>query len=343
MPSDFNKIIYILPKLRSGSYTTLMKLISNSLGFDSSDPAKFRLKVLDHYYKYGYRSCVDAYGIGKSTLYDWKKTFERSRKEVNSLVPQSTRPHNLRIMNTDPRIVEFIKSFRIQYGNISKYKLKIFVDEYAKELCIPSVSISLIGKVIKRRNLFFEGKPKKKRRSKLLYPRLKRAPRETTPGYIEMDTVVIYLTSHRYFFITAIDIVTKFAWAKLTTSLNSAQAKNSFIEFAEKYSQEIKVVQTDNGLEFMAEFDHHLQTQNIRHEYIYPRMPKVNGVVERFNRTIQEEFIQREQEDIFNKEKFQEKLTKYLVWYNTKRPHQALKYMTPEKYLESIISFPKCM
>lgn len=344
MPSDFNKKVYILPKLGKGSYTTLMKLVSNSLKFDLSDPAKFRLCVLDYYYKYGWKAAIEAYKIGKSTLYDWKGLFEKSQKRVNSLVPRSTKPHNTRVMQTDPRLVEFIKSVRVQYGNVSKYKLKVFVDEYAKELSINSLSVSVIGKVIKRRNFFFERKVKQKRkRLKLLYPRLKRAPKENLPGYIEMDSVTIYVVSRRYYFITAIDVATKVAWVKLTTSLNSSQALSALQEFMSYYKHPLRVIQTDNGHEFLGEFTQYLGKLSTKHEFIYPRSPKVNGVVERFNRTIQEEFIQREQEDIYNTDQFSQKLTKYLIWYNTKRPHQALNYMTPEKYTKSLTDFPKCV
>ena len=57
----------------NNQYDWLMKTLENSLNFDKSDPAKFRLHVLDHYYKYGYKSAIQAFKIGKSTLYDWKR------------------------------------------------------------------------------------------------------------------------------------------------------------------------------------------------------------------------------------------------------------------------------
>lgn len=194
MTSDYNKNIYILPKLSKGNYNTLMKLISNSLRFDLSDPAKFRLHVLDHYFKYGYQSAVDAFGVKKSTLYDWRKVFISSKKQINSLVPKSTRPNNLRVMTVNPKFVEFIRSVRENYGNVSKYKLKIFVDEYSKEIGISTISVSLIGKVIKRKHFFYETKSKAKRKKfRLLSPRIKRSPKEVIPGYLEMDSIIIYL------------------------------------------------------------------------------------------------------------------------------------------------------
>ena len=81
-----------------------MKLISSKL----SNPAYFRLHVLDHYYKYGYKSTCDAFDLPKSTLFDWKRLFEISGKKTFSLVPKSIRPHYTRIITTDDyRSVEF--------------------------------------------------------------------------------------------------------------------------------------------------------------------------------------------------------------------------------------------
>jgi len=37
--------------------------------------------------------------------------------------------------------------------------------------------------------------------------------------------------------------------------------------------------------------DEYLKKRNIKHNFIYPRCPRINGFVERANRTLQEEFI----------------------------------------------------
>jgi hypothetical protein len=106
-----------------------MKLISNSLRFDVSDAAKFRFHVLDHYYKHGIKSAAHVFNIPKSTVYDWKKVFEKSKKKINSMVLKSTRPNNVRQMSIDPELTEFIKSMRQECENISKYKIKPFLDD----------------------------------------------------------------------------------------------------------------------------------------------------------------------------------------------------------------------
>jgi len=84
----------------------------------------------------------------------------------------------------------------------------------------------------------------------------------------------------------------------------------------------------------LGEFDEYLIQSQIKHEFIYLKSPKINGVVERFNRSLKEEFIQRNDDIIFDKLKFNQKLTNYLIWYNTKRPHYSLGQISPFEYMQ---------
>ena len=149
-----------------------------------------------------------------------------------------------------------------------------------------------------------------------------------------MDTIAIWALGRKYYFVTAIDIVTKFAWVKMVPSPSSKQAKLSFMEFRSEYAHPVRVVQTDNGSEFLGEFDEYLTKINLKHQFIYQKSPKINGVVERFNRTVQEEFITRNDEYMYDKEMFNQKLTNYLIWYNTKRPHYSLGLIPPTEYMQ---------
>jgi len=108
-----------------------------------------------------------------------------------------------------------------------------------------------------------------------------------------MDSIIIYLYGKKYCFSTIIDIVTKFAWCKLIPTPSSYWSKEALIEFRNVYTYPVRVIviQTDNGSEFLGEFNLYTTKQNIKHEFIYPRPPKVNGVVGRFNRTTQESFF----------------------------------------------------
>jgi transposase InsO family protein len=88
----------------------------------------------------------------------------------------------------------------------------------------------------------------------------------------------------------------------------------------------IKVIQKDNGLEFLGEFDSYLKKKNIKHVFIYPRCPKINAYIERQNRTLQDEFVYANEDLILTSvDEFNKKLIDYLLWYNCQRPHKKFK------------------
>lgn len=333
MSHETNKRRYITSYFRRGDYVALMKLISPKL----SDPAEFRLHVLDHYYKYGWKSARDAFDVPKSTLYDWKKTFELSGKKPFSLVPKSTRPHHSRTMTTDYRLVEFIKAMRMEYGNVGKDIIKPFLDEYAKQLGVESVGKTTVAKIVKRRRLTFEKRIKYKKVTKYSKLRSRKSPKVTKPGFVQMDSIVVYVDNHRYLFMSVIDIFTKYALVVRVDSLSSINAKKVFTAFRKENPANIHTLQTDNGSEFLAHFHKHLEEECITHKFIYPRLCKVNGVVERFNRTVQEECIRRSDELYYDLKEFEKRLTKYLYWYNNLRPHHALGYLSPVQFINSNI------
>lgn len=338
--SDVPRLRYILPKFKNSDYGRIMKTLNNSFAFGVSDTAQYRLHVLDHYYRFGYKSACSAFKVSKTSLFEWKKRYEDSKKNLRSLIPFSTKPKNLRFMQVDWRLVECIKDLRQKRYKISKYKLKPFVDEYAKYLGIPSIGVSTIGKVIKRKDLFFDNK-KVKKKNKYSKDRTNKSPQSKKPGYIEMDCITIYVETQKHYFISIIDIHTKFAHVKKVPTLSSRQAKLAFIEFEQLFKYKITTVQTDNGSEFLLNFHNYLIEKGIKHQFIYPRCPKINGVVERFNRTIQEECIEYTDSFWNDSEQFSEDLKEYLNWYNYRRPHASLNYMTPVDFLKT--NFPECM
>ncbi len=91
----------------------------------------------------------------------------------------------------------------------------------------------------------------------------------------------------------------------------------------------------------LGKFSMYLKKENIQHKYIYPRCPRTNGCVERANRTLQEDFVYSNEEILcMGIEEFNKKLMDYLVWFNTKRPHQSLGNIYPINY---VLKFnPEC-
>ena len=90
----------------------------------------------------------------------------------------------------------------------------------------------------------------------------------------------------------------------------------------------------DNGSEFMKEFETLLQAKGLTHYWTYPRSPKMNAHNERFNRTLQEGFVDYHEDILFSDiELFNEMMADWLIDYNTIIPHHSLNMKNPVQYL----------
>lgn len=72
---------------------------------------------------------------------------------------------------------------------------------------------------------------------------------------------------------------------------------------------------------------------NLIRYYLSVRTPKDNAVNQRFNRTIQEEFIDWNEQWFDDIQEFNQKMIDWLLWYNTERPHWGLGLKSPVQFL----------
>lgn len=331
--SDVPKLRYVLPKFKPG-YNRAMKTLISSLKYESSDPAQFRLHVLEHGDKHGVGSAVSAFGVSRRSYFRWKSRL-KTRSRLADLVPASTRPKVTRRMLVDDRLVTFIKELREEYGRVGKYKLKVLLDAYASSLGITSYSPGKIGKIVKRYNYFFE-KPKRIRKLRFQRERVKYAPKIMAPGYLEIDCVHVMISKTKIVFVTIIDLATRVAYAEAVSTASAINTIAVLSHFMRLHNLKVHTIQTDNGSEFLGSFHAYLESLGINHLFSYPRSPRINGVIERFNRTLQEEHVERTREWWCDRESASTKLTKYLEWYNLVRPHASLNYQTPMAALKSL-------
>ena len=94
-------------------------------------------------------------------------------------------------------------------------------------------------------------------------------------------------------------------------------------------------MQTDNGLEFLGDFEEYLEKRKLLHVFIYPRCCKVNGVVERYQRSLQEDFLDNNLEFVYDPKLLNDKLMEFLLFYDTERVHKSIGLKTPVDYLIS--------
>ena len=60
----------------------------------------------------------------------------------------------------------------------------------------------------------------------------------------------------------------------------------------------------------------------------------MNAKIERYNRTIQEEFVDWHLDDLaLDIKSLNRQMMDYLIWYNTERPHWTLHLKSPMQYL----------
>ena len=150
------------------------------------------------------------------------------------------------------------------------------------------------------------------------------------------DFICIFISGLKRYILTAIDLNSSFAFAYTYTNTNlSSRSSTDFFHKLDKVSPvSIGRIQTDNGAEFHKLFREELEKKNITHFFAYPRRPQQNAKVERFNRTLQEEFINHHLQLLaYAIDEFNRKLMDYLLWYNTERPHYALSLQTPINYI----------
>jgi len=135
----------------------------------------------------------------------------------------------------------------------------------------------------------------------------------------------------RRFQYTAIDDATRIRALKIY-SRHTQKNAIAFVDYViEKFPFRIHTVRTDRGHEFQALFHWHLADRGIRHVYIKPRTPQLNGKVERSHKTDKQEFYQllSYKGDV----DLEKKLTEWENFYNHHRPHGAFAGKTPYEAL----------
>lgn len=296
-----------------------------------TDNAKHKLKIIDWHKKHDENISKTArhFGYTRKTIREWLKAFNDSGPL--GLNEKDKTPNNLRYPETDPEIELIIVKTRKKHPAWSKYKIaRILKRDYGIV-----ISASTAGRVMKRRGLI-DKKKSDKRRKAALRPKL-RFPRGLSisrPGdMIQMDTKYIMLIGGRKLFqFTAIDVLTKKRILRVYPSLSSRNGRK-FLEICIKeFPFKIRAVQTDNGSEFLKEFDKRCKELSIPHYYTYPRTPKQNTYVERSHGSDKEEFYN--QGNVYQDRKIMnQKIKEWQDVWNDIRPHQSLNYMTPNEYL----------
>lgn len=314
--------------------------------------ALHKAKVLAFWEKYGLEATMEAFAVKRRTLFYWKKQFNEGGRKPEALNEGSRAPRTKRKRLWPYEVVQEIRRLRSvdEHPNLGSDKLypelKAFCDTKGLPCPQPRTIANLIadcgGLRVFPRKISHFGKVKPIKRQKVL-----RKPRDFKPEYpghlAALDTVERIIHGRRRYIITFEDIYTRFSFAWATKSHASLAAKG-FFDLCRKVfplSYNFLYVLTDNGSEFKKHFAEELKRLHLIHFHTYPKTPQMNAHVERFNRTIQEEFIDYHAFLLFNPDEFNRKLVDYLMWYNDRRVHYAFQNkLSPLQFMMSLQSEP---
>lgn len=298
---------------------------------DLTKEAKQRLKWMDYYHrcKNVAKTCR-YFGIARKTFYHWLKRYDP--QNLLTLEACSRRPNHVRQWQVTREEESRIKALRNRYIRYGKEKLKVIYERTYHT----AISSWKIQRVIEKHQLYYS--PKKnyllQRRRKHNQPkkRITELLKKQRTGFLlAMDTVEVHTLNAKRYILTSIDPYSKIAFARMYKGHGSSYAADFLRRLHYLLDGKIENIQTDNGSEFAKYFRLAASSLKLEHYFSRPRTPKDNAFDERFNRTLQDEFIAlghlTDDCAIFNRE-----LTEWLIEYNFHRPHQSLGYETPIQF-----------
>ena len=188
-----------------------------------------------------------------------------------------------------------------------------------------TVSLSSVKRTLDRNYLIKKRSPWKKQHFNQI------RPDPVKPGdLVQIDTIHLMKNEKEKIYIyTMLDVNSRWAHALATNRINTHRSLEFVKQAKSVLPFPLKCLQSDNGSEFSQTFTARVKT-NHRHSRV--RKPNDNAHLERFNRTIQTEFLNKLPQDVNIINQY---LPGYLNYYNTERLHLGLNLKTPLQVMPS--------
>jgi transposase InsO family protein len=257
------------------------------------------------------------FGVGSSTICKWVK---KARKYGNHPIPtKSSKPKHHPKELSDELVWKIFRQ---------RLKTKRCAEVIHQELLNQGVMVSLSSV---KRTLDRSGLLKKRSPYKRFHPHVDR-PQASKPGaLVQMDTIHLMLDEKKRIYIyTLIDVHSRWAYAKAYTRMNGRNTLQ-FVKNAERHASfAFDMLQSDHGPEFGKWF-----VEQVKKSHRYTRIgkPNDNAHIERFNRTLQEECVDRTKRNVSILNRV---LKTYLAYYNTQRLHMGISLRSPVQLLTEL-------
>lgn len=181
-----------------------------------------------------------------------------------------------------------------------------------------------------KRTLDRSGLLKKRSPWKRYHPPVER-PYPLKPGdLVQIDTIHLMVDEKKRIYVyVLIDVYSRWVYAKAYERTGGRMSLRFVQEAQKAASFQFNMLQSDHGPEFGRWF-----VTQIKRDHRYTRIgkPNDNAHIERFNRTLQEECLDKTKRTVLN---LNIALKPYLQYYNEKRLHLGIKLKTPREMVPS--------
>jgi transposase InsO family protein len=259
---------------------------------------------------WGVRKVARRYGVSPGTITKWVK--KAKVYGYHPVPPLSSKPKH------HPNELKSELVWKIFHQRLkTKRCAEVIHQELANEGVI--VSLSSVKRTLDRTGLLNKRSPYKR-----YHPHQER-PYALRPGdLVEIDTIHLMISEkERIYVFTLIDTYSRLAYAKAYQKMNAATSVRFLAEAQESFSFHFNMLQSDHGPEFGAWF---VEQVKKNHRYTRIGKPNDNAHIERFNRTVQEECLDKEKRNVRS---LNRALKKYLLYYNNTRLHMGISLRAP--------------
>lgn len=160
---------------------------------------------------------------------------------------------------------------------------------------------------------------------------------QPTAPHQHWHTDIKYVNYHGafLFLISVIDGYTRYiVHHELRQAMQQFDVQITLQRALEKYPGFKPRIISDNGPQFIAkDFAEYLKQAGLQHIRTSIAYPQSNGKIERYHRTIHQDCLMKS--SLINLDDARKQIQSYIHYYNTKRLHSSLYYLTPEDFLLS--------
>lgn len=257
------------------------------------------------------------FGYSIGAIHNWCK--KSPMPGVFEIPTQSSRPKH-HPKETTPEFIQRVLDLRIQTDGRCAEVIHQMMFLEGK-----NVSLSTVKRILDRAGMIKKRSPEKRRHCSIHRPEIAKQG-----DLVQIDTIhIMQNEKERIYVYTLLDVFSRWAFA-LATEKISTHASLYFVRKAMDQSPfHFNCLQSDNGSEFSQNFTERIK---ILHRHSRVRKPNDNAHLERFNRTIQQEFLNKLP---VNVQRINHELPRYLKYYNEERLHLGLHLKTPTQVFTS--------